>query len=262
MPTSRTFQLDVDTKRYVNRVNTYRKINGLGNLLPPDVADIDNFVVGLKDLGVWEGMNIYIPTTKHNVGLGSLVCGIGNRVEDGTLVGTYVWDPQYMNFGNNSYCYLATNFNIWNGYYTIFTASRLNSGTNIRLIGGHPTADTILQVTYSNYTYYLSYDNYGSFSTKQTTSVTNNTIFHTVAYSNYIGKSYKSSINGLAIYNNTHPAGNPASSIRKVAFGLLSSYGNEDIAICTFTNRNFTEPQLQALHSLYKGTLGKALSLP
>lgn len=84
MPTARTFQLDIDTKRYLARVNVYRKLNGLGNLLPPDIADIDNFVVGLKDLGVWSNFMCYMLRPKYNIGAGNSAASIG-----GSATGAY-----------------------------------------------------------------------------------------------------------------------------------------------------------------------------
>jgi hypothetical protein len=52
MPTPRQYQFDVDTKRYLNRVNTYRLLNGLADIQKSDAVDIDNFVIGLKDLSL------------------------------------------------------------------------------------------------------------------------------------------------------------------------------------------------------------------
>lgn len=92
MPTQRTFQLDIDTKRYVNRVNVYRKLNGIGPLLPPDVADIDNFVVGLKDLGVWWSSVCWIFTSKHNIGTGTKASSIGGAISsDAALLNSPTW---------------------------------------------------------------------------------------------------------------------------------------------------------------------------
>jgi hypothetical protein len=42
MPTTRKYTFDVDTKRYLNTVNTYRLLNGLPNIANADAVDIDN----------------------------------------------------------------------------------------------------------------------------------------------------------------------------------------------------------------------------
>jgi hypothetical protein len=76
MSTTRTYQFDVDTKRYLNRVNTYRSLNGLPNIQKSDAADIDNFVIGLKDLGVWQNIiEFWLLKPEHSLGTRSLVLG-------------------------------------------------------------------------------------------------------------------------------------------------------------------------------------------
>ena len=91
MPTKRTFQLDIDSKKYINRVNTFRKLNGVSNLLPPDIADIDNFVVGLKDLGVWQNSIPWLLTSPHNVGTGSVVVNLKTPSYDGKTINSPIW---------------------------------------------------------------------------------------------------------------------------------------------------------------------------
>lgn len=102
MPTPRTFQLDIDTRRYINRVNTYRLLNGLGNLLPPDISDIDNFVIGLKDLGIWGNTICWLMGAKYNVGAGTTVLSIGSGVFDGIFVSTPVWTSSGILFADNT----------------------------------------------------------------------------------------------------------------------------------------------------------------
>jgi hypothetical protein len=66
MPTERKYTFDVDTKRYLNIVNTYRLAAGLSDIANSDAVDIDNFVIGLKDLGVWNDMLIWLYSSKYN----------------------------------------------------------------------------------------------------------------------------------------------------------------------------------------------------
>jgi hypothetical protein len=66
MPTERKYTFDVDTKRYLNIVNTYRLVSGLSDIANTDAVDIDNFVIGLKDLGVWNDMMIWLYSNKYN----------------------------------------------------------------------------------------------------------------------------------------------------------------------------------------------------
>jgi len=66
MPTERKYTFDVDTKRYLNIVNTYRMASGLSDISNSDAIDIDNFVIGLKDLGVLNDMMIWLYSNKYN----------------------------------------------------------------------------------------------------------------------------------------------------------------------------------------------------
>jgi hypothetical protein len=77
MPTPRQYQFDVDTKRYLNRVNTYRSLNGLADIQKPDAVDIDNFVIGLKDLGIWSNTLCFLTRSTQNVGTGNVFYPIG-----------------------------------------------------------------------------------------------------------------------------------------------------------------------------------------
>lgn len=83
MPTERKFTFDVDTKRYLNRVNAYRSLNGLSDITNTDAADIDNFVVGLKDLGLWNNIICYLFRSIHNIGSGATALSLGGGQQVG-----------------------------------------------------------------------------------------------------------------------------------------------------------------------------------
>lgn len=87
MSTPRTYQFDIDTKRYLNRVNTYRSLNGLPDIQKSDATDIDNFVIGLKDLGLYNDVICWLFRSIHNVGAGVLVASLGGFIiRDATLI--------------------------------------------------------------------------------------------------------------------------------------------------------------------------------
>jgi hypothetical protein len=89
MPTPRQYQLDVDTKRYLNRVNTYRSLNGLADIQKSDAVDIDNFVIGLKDLGIWNYFVCWLLQSSQNIGTGTTVLTLGGFGSyPGTILGT------------------------------------------------------------------------------------------------------------------------------------------------------------------------------
>ena len=112
MSTTRTYQFDVDTKRYLNRVNTYRSLNGLPNIQKSDAADIDNFVIGLKDLGVWTKTTFWLLSQKYNT-RGSQVLSIGGVIWDGniTLDSSAQYSLSSINFTNIGTSYPGINLN-------------------------------------------------------------------------------------------------------------------------------------------------------
>lgn len=104
MPTPRQYQFDVDTKRYLNRVNTYRALSGLPDIQKSDAADIDNFVIGLKDLGIWNQSICFLLRSQHNVGAGSRVFSIGGQDNViGNAVGSPTWSLSGITFSGTNY---------------------------------------------------------------------------------------------------------------------------------------------------------------
>lgn len=90
---ARTYQFDVDTKRYLNRVNAYRFANGLTDIAKSDAVDIDNFVIGLKDLGVWPTSTFWMLRSQYSIGTGLIApyCGGGFCNCDANLIGSQSW---------------------------------------------------------------------------------------------------------------------------------------------------------------------------
>lgn len=91
MSVTKNYNFDIDTKRYLNRVNTYRLLNGLPNIAMIDAVDIDNFIVGLKDLGLWGKGEIWLMSSKYNVGAGQVVSSLSDSTKIGLTVGGPTW---------------------------------------------------------------------------------------------------------------------------------------------------------------------------
>jgi hypothetical protein len=107
MPITRKYTFDIDTKRYLNRVNTYRQLNGLNVISNSDAVDIDNFIIGLKDLGIFNECLFYLFGSKFNVGAGNIAIGIGGYAKDINLVASPTWTTDYI-FCNTSSQYMIT----------------------------------------------------------------------------------------------------------------------------------------------------------
>jgi hypothetical protein len=97
MPTPRQYQFDIDTKRYLNRVNTYRSLIGLSPITNSDAVDIDNFIIGLKDLGLWYNIICYPFRSIHNIGSGATALSLGGGQQvgaDATLINAATWSNE------------------------------------------------------------------------------------------------------------------------------------------------------------------------
>ena len=104
MPIPRQYTLDIDTKRYLNRVNTYRSLSGIPAITDTDAVDIDNFVIGLKDLGIWHNSICFLMRGQHNVGAGTTINSIGGQANvNGTLVNSPTWSLSGITFSGTNY---------------------------------------------------------------------------------------------------------------------------------------------------------------
>jgi hypothetical protein len=82
----RFYQLDNDTKKYVKRLN----YNGVKT--PTDIYSVDQFIRGLKDLGVWSDvLDGWIMRSNQNAGSGVKVYALKNTSNDGTLENGGIW---------------------------------------------------------------------------------------------------------------------------------------------------------------------------
>lgn len=146
---ARTYLFDIDTKRYLNRVNTYRFANGLPDITKSDAVDIDNFVVGLKDLGAWPYLvEAWLCPVFQNIGTGSTVLSFFNNNNNATLVNS----PQQNTEGvlvtaNNQYIGLNSTPITFGEQFCIIPVYRFHTNTTITsdefTFYGFPNNETI-----------------------------------------------------------------------------------------------------------------------
>jgi hypothetical protein len=87
----RFYQLDNDTKKYIKRLN----YNGITT--PSDIYSVDQFIRGLKDLGVYGNMiEGWFLRKNHNAGSGNIVYAFRDNFSNGTInnVSTAVWNDR------------------------------------------------------------------------------------------------------------------------------------------------------------------------
>ena len=82
----RFYQLDNDTKKYVKRLN----YNGFKT--PTDISSVDQFVRGVKDLGIWSYMTCWTFRENQNAGSGITAYSLsGLGTYNGTLTNGPTW---------------------------------------------------------------------------------------------------------------------------------------------------------------------------
>jgi len=263
MSNTRKYTFDVDTKRHLNRVNTYRQLNGLDKITNADAVDIDNFVIGLKDLGIWHISTFWLLRSQHNIGIGNLALyGGGVYGSCDLTINSLAWSlsglvksssaqyataPIISNGGNNSRTIIAIggNSNLQNvvmshtsngsGRFTVKYENSTSAKADINTINSDYGATTITATTYHQLA--LSYNrNSGTILFRvDNTSYTSNTIT---------------------------PNFDPSSSISFGSWGTVNSAGTGTYSFGLVSNNGFTTQQIDSIYNLYKATIGKGLGLP
>jgi len=87
----RYYQLDTDTKKYIKRLN----YNGIKT--PSDITSVDQFIRGLKDLGIYGNMiEAWFFRKNHNAGSGNIVYSFRDSFHNGTInnISTAAWNDR------------------------------------------------------------------------------------------------------------------------------------------------------------------------
>lgn len=120
----RRYKLDIDTKRYVNRINSLRKSFNIDELLTENIQDIDNFIISIKDLGIWNTSTFWIFRSKYNVGIGNSIPNLGGFLsQDASLLGV---GSSYPSWSDDGISITATNQGI---------TTNINQGQSLGLVG-------------------------------------------------------------------------------------------------------------------------------
>ena len=257
MPITRKYTFDIDTKRYLNRVNTYRQLNGLNVISNTDAVDIDNFVIGLKDLGLWNVSSLWLLKPNQNVGVGTLVVGSGGAGSyDGTLLNSITLSANGIQSTANTQ-HMLTNFPLVRALTTIASYKvNINPGGTRRIISsisggswfGMAAAGQGGELNGSAGTVSLVFPS---------TNVIGTQTFDAVTF----GASsipYRNGANGSAggIFYPTLADGN------LTIFRTATTFIDATVSFAMACLNNLSLSQLTSLNNLYKTTIGKGLGLP
>ena len=84
---SKSYGLQTETRQYLRRLYSYGRELNLS-----DVADIDIFIKGCKQLQIWNKMICYPLRSIYNIGFGNTVLSLGGLEQsNGTLVNSPTW---------------------------------------------------------------------------------------------------------------------------------------------------------------------------
>ena len=262
MPTTRKYTFDIDTKRYLNRVNTYRSLSGIPAITNGDAVDIDNFVIGLKDLGIWHITTFWLLRSQYNTGVGSLALHSGGLYSScnlnifnlawslsglvKTVSSQYASAPVLSNGGNNSRTVIAIagNSNLQNhvmshtsngsGRFAVKYDNSTSARADIFIINADYGATTIVANTYHQLALSYNRDSGAMLFKVDTAAGTTSTVT-----ANF----------------------NPSSLISFGALGISTTAGTGVYSFGMVSNNGLTTIQIDSVFNLVKATIGKGLGL-
>jgi hypothetical protein len=265
MPTTRKYSFDVDTKRYLNRVNVYRQLNGLDKIANADAVDIDNFIIGLKDLNLWHLSTFWLLRSQHNIGTGTLALYSGGVYGscDLTIINSLTWSSSgLVKSASNQYAIAP-----------IISTGGNNSRTIIA-IGGNSSLQNVVMSHTGNGggRFTIKYENstsaradvntinsdYGS------TTITSTT-YHQLALSyNRDSGAMLFKVDTAAGTSSTVTGNFDASS--SISFGSWgtssTSTGTGTYSFGLVSNNGLSTAQIDNIYNLVKSTIAKGLGLP
>jgi hypothetical protein len=98
-----------ETKSYVNNILNLGKA-----LQPGDVKDIDDFVSGIKDFGLWDNMVCWPLRSIHNIGTGNRVNSLGGLgTFNGTMINGPTWGTDGVTFPSGIQSSISTSLSGW-----------------------------------------------------------------------------------------------------------------------------------------------------
>lgn len=283
MPTTRQYTFDIDTKRYLNRVNTYRSLNGLPNITNGDAVDIDNFIIGLKDLNLWHNVVFWPLRSQHNIGSGSTVLSLGGAgICNGTIVNTMTWSTSGISKAAGVSGYIqVNNFPLVEGDMSAFSDTLVSAyvgsqgflpiAASSSSVGGLKGRIALFHFGGSTTSASANIGVHELTNDKRTLTIVNSTSVNNRNWFSGSTRYILTTQNGL--FNSTFVEAAPASAgtgtlpyiTNTRATFLLASQSTSFAYIggmIGLANTYLTNSQHSSIRNLYKATIGKGLGLP
>jgi hypothetical protein len=250
------YQLDNDTKKYIKRLN----YNGIKT--PSDIYSVDQFIRGLKDMGIWKNIACWTFRANQNAGSGVTAYSFGNLGSyNGTLTGSPIpiWTANGL-VAQSTNSFVQTNLAITLssiGEFSMIGVGSMPSGSPARLLGANTAMTYIYGISgaTSNYSFYDFVNNL---------SITNSADQRII---NWVCLTKNTNLNTTGYVNNGSGYDQTLASLRSTSDNLafFGSSGTADKGVYpffAFLNIQLSSAQNSQLYSLYKTTAGKGLVLP
>lgn len=253
------YKLDRDVKQYLKRMSAD------GIKTPADIYSVNDFVVGLKDLNLWQGCSIFCLRSNQNSGTGTSVYGFGNfRMYKETMVNGPIWSANGIVFRTDGQ-HITKTFSVFNSPFTIIFCDKkevLSSSMRLRYIGdiGQKYGDANSANTRG---FNLRQRENGAIIFGDPAVTTNFIVKGATLDNTFSGRTYG---NGSFLASNTATTAggwdpNPEGFSRflQVTFASDTSI---TVPLFCFWNLNLSATDHFNFYNLYKVTAGKGLNLP
>ena len=280
---SKSYGLQNETRQYLRRLYSYgRELNF------SDVADIDNFIKGLKQLNLLQNIIVYPLRSQHNVGSGANVASFGGIGRfDGLSINSPSWGLSGINFTAASSQYIRIpnflNSPVVAGFSMICLHQPDFTTTGRSLLGndGSSASTRGMRINVQGHSYIgtNATNLYVSFPSSATGNGTESgarsyAAFNTAAmHVNYVSFGGGLTTGLAASVNTTTTTGNIIlpfffnSLFNTMGIGARSGSGTGDyfqgtISLMMIANRVISPAEYLNVYALIKTTIGKGLSLP
>jgi hypothetical protein len=220
-------------------------------------SQINDFVKGVKSLGLYNNMVCWPLRSSQNAGTGTTAYSLGGLgTFNGTLVSGPTWGVDGVTFnGSSSYISTGITFN-YNTASMLFAAvNRAVTQTNPRIFG---TGD----VANGPFFYRAVGSVAGAFNgtSYSTFTIPSNNTWNIVSQA-FGASTLRGAINQSAVSTSYTPVAS-TQSLQIAAGQSAANYWNGAMAIAGYLADEVSEANQLALHTLYKTTLGQGLGLP
>jgi len=283
MISSKSYGLQNETRQYLRRLYSYgRELNS------SDVADIDNFIKGLKQLNLLQNIIVYPLRSQHNIGSGANVLSFGGIGRfDGLSINSPSWGLSGINFTAASSQYIRIpnflNSPVVAGFSMICVHQPDFTTTGRALLGNDGASATTrgIRINVQNNSYVtgtgVAASMYASFASSPNTSSATDafslsiTLYNIAAmHVNHLslgGGRASYSINQTTNQTNTLLPFFNNTTFNTMGIGARSGSGGSDffqgtMSLMMIANRAISPSEYLNVYNLIKATIGKGLGLP